>query len=342
MKRALSTAWTFSMANATSDKQCLFLTYPEIKKSKVLIVMFVTLSIWNGILLLFALVANALVCTAILKSKELRIRTSNTLLLLLSLSDFFVSFTTQPVYLVRRLLELQDRYICWVIVTYRVLWHLSIGTSFLAICFIACERYITLFFTFSYKQIITTPRLLLSIGFSVASWAAFVFSRFLGLSTQHYYAVAISFIIILVSIITLIYVRIYKLAQRHHSQIHSFAQGHSYTVVRESKITKTTAYIVGSVFICYFPLLTSLVAAKFFEATFFHYYIFPVTDCIIFCNSSLNPLIYYWRNADLRCSIAKLFRIQVRQDNAFWPRSTWAEDQKCDCPGWTWELGWLS
>lgn len=80
MKRALSTAWTFSMANATSDKQCLFLTYPEIKKSKVLIVMFVTLSIWNGILLLFALVANALVCTAILKSKELRIRTSNTLL----------------------------------------------------------------------------------------------------------------------------------------------------------------------------------------------------------------------------------------------------------------------
>lgn len=199
------------MANATSDKQCLFLTYPEIKKSKVLIVMFVTLSIWNGILLLFALVANALVCTAILKSKELRIRASNTLLLLLSVSDYFVSFTTQPMYLVRRLLELQDRYICWVIVAYRVLWHLSIGTSFLAICFIACERYIALFFTFSYKQIITTPRSLLSIGFSVASWAAFVFSRFLGLSTQHYYAVAISFIIILVSIITLVYVRIYRL-----------------------------------------------------------------------------------------------------------------------------------
>ena len=308
------------MVNETSVIQCMFLTYHEMKKTSALIVMSVAVSVWNGMLLVVALVANGLVCTAILKNKELRLRTSNTLLLLLSVSDFFVGFAVQPMYLLRRLLELHDRYICWVMVTYRVLWHLSIGTSFLILCFIGCERYIALFFTFKYNQIITIPRLLIFTGFFVVSWTVFVISRFLGLSTGKYYATATSFIIIFVAVIIIVYIRIYRLAQRHHSQIHCMSQ-HSSTIARENKVTKTTAYIVGSVLICYSPLLVTLFAVKFFEAQVFHYYVFPITDCMVFCNSSLNPLIYCWRNADLRRCIAKVLGIQVGREKVFWSRS---------------------
>ena len=290
------------------------------KKTTALIAMSVAVTVWNGMLLLVALVANGLVCIAILKNNELRLKTSNTLLLLLSMSDFFVGFAVQPMYLLRRLLELQDRYICLVMVIYRVLWHLSIGTSFLILCFIACERYIALFFTFKYNQIITVSRLILFTGFFVASWTLFVISRFLGLTTGKYYATATSFIIIFVAIIIFVYVRIYRLARRHHSQIHCIPQ-HSSTMARESKVTKTTAYIVGSVLTCYSPLLVSLVAVKFFPAEVFHYYVFPVTDCMVFCNSSLNPLIYCWRNADLRRCVVKLLKIQVGRDNLFWSPS---------------------
>lgn len=283
------------------------------KQTKSLITMSVIVSVWNGLLLVVALVANGLVCAAILKNSELRSRASNTLLLLLSMSDFFVGFAVQPLYLLRRLMELQDRYICWVIVSYRVLWHLSIGTSFLILSFVACERYIALFYTFKYNEIITISRLVLFTGFFVASWTLFVISRFLGLSTEKYYAAATSFIILIVSVIIFVYVRIYRLARRHQSQISVMSSTQSSTIVRESKVTKTTAYIVGAVLICYSPLLISLVAVKFFDDKLFHYYVFPVTDCMVFCNSALNPLIYCWRNTDLRRSIRRMVGIRNRR-----------------------------
>lgn len=283
------------------------------KQTKSLITMSVIVSVWNGLLLVVALVANGLVCAAILKNSELRSRASNTLLLLLSTSDFFVGFAVQPLYLLRRLMELQDRYICWVIVSYRVLWHLSIGTSFLILSFVACERYIALFHTFKYNEIITISRLVLFTGFFVASWTLFVISRFLGLSTEKYYAAATSFIILIVSVIIFVYIRIYRLARRHQSQISVMSSTQSSTIVRESKVTKTTAYIVGAVLICYSPLLISLVAVKFFDDKLFHYYVFPVTDCMVFCNSALNPLIYCWRNTDLRRCIRRMVGIRNRR-----------------------------
>ena len=294
--------------------QCLFLIYHETQQTKSLITMSVIVSVWNGLLLVVAVVANGLVCAAILKNSELRSRASNTLLLLLSMSDFLVGFAVQPLYLLRRLLEMQDRYICWVMVSYRVLWHLSIGTSFLILSFVACERYIALFHTFKYNEIITISRLVLFTGFFVASWTLFVISRFLGLSTGKYYAAATSFIILFVSVIIFIYIRIYRLARRHHSQISVMSTAQSTTIGREGKFTKTTAYIVGAVLICYSPLLISLVAVKFFEDKLFHFYVFPVTDCMVFCNSSLNPLIYCWRNADLRRCIGRMLAIRSKRD----------------------------
>ena len=302
-----------TLPDETHVLQCSFLTYYEMKKTTALTAISVTVTIWNGILLVVALIANGLVCTAILINSDLRKRTSNTLLLLLSMSDFFVGLAVQPMYFIRRLLELHDRYVCWVLVTYRVLWHLSIGTSFLILCFISCERYIALFFAFKYKQIISTTRILFFTGFFVISWTLFVISRFLGVESGKYYTAATSFIIIFVTIIIFVYFRIYRLALRHHSQIHSLHQNAS-TVAKERKVTKTTAYIIGSVLLCYSPLLISLVAVKFFEDKLFHYYVFPITDCMVFCNSTLNPLIYCWRNAELRRCIARLTGIKAREE----------------------------
>ena len=301
------------MVNVTGI-QCLFLIYHEMQKTKSVVTMSVIVSVWNALLLVVALVANGLVSAAILKNSELRSRASNTLLLLLSTSDFFVGFAVQPLYLLRRLLELQDRYICWVMVSYRVLWHLSIGTSFLILSFVACERYIALFYTFRYNEIITISRLVFFTGLFVASWTLFVISRFLGLSTRQYYAAANSFLVLFVSVIIFVYIRIYRLARRHHSQINVMFSTQSTTIARESKVTKTTAYIVGAVLICYSPLLMSLVAVKFFDDKLFHYYVFPVTDCMVFCNSALNPLIYCWRNADLRQCIRRMLRIRSQRE----------------------------
>ncbi|XP_022802269.1 D(1)-like dopamine receptor [Stylophora pistillata] len=301
------------MANDTSI-QCSFLIYHKIEKTDSLTTVSVVASVWNGMLFPVALAANGLVCTAILKHRELRVRASNTLLLLLSMSDFFVAFAVQPLYTLRRFLELKERYICWVMLSYRVLWHLSIGTSFIILFVIACERYIALFYTFKYKQIITVPRLVIFTGVFVASWTIFVISRFFGLSTAQYYTAAISFIVTYVTFIIFVYIRIFRLARRHHFQISSTLTAQSSTTARESKITKTTAYIVGAVLTCYSPLLMSLVAVKFFDDKIFHYYVFPVTDCFVFCNSALNPLIYCWRNSDLRQCIRMLLQFCERKE----------------------------
>ena len=291
--------------NNNTELQCLFLTYYEMNKTPALVTIYIAASVWNIFLLMTAIIANGFVCTAIVTNHELR-TTWNTLIGVLSVSDFLVAATVQPLYLVRRLMELQERYRCWVVVTYRVLWHLSIGTSFLVLCLIACERYIALFFTFKYKQLVTISRILYLTGFLVASWTVFVISRFIGLQNETYYAAATCFIVVFIGVITVAYVRIFKLARRHHTQIGVMSVETSSKIAREQKLTKTTAYIVGSVLTCYSPLLISIVTMKFFSEEIFHYYVFPITDCMVFCNSSLNPLIYCWRNAELRRRIAKL------------------------------------
>lgn len=312
-------------SNSTKIIQCLYSMYFIQKPSIAIDVITVFTCFLTGVLSISGAVANLLVCGAILKNRDLQ-NYSNILLLLLSFIDFLVAFITQPLYIVRRVLESQHSYICWITLCYRSLWNISIGVSFMVVTLISCERCFALFHPFKYKIHVNVSRLLLTTLLLSGLWIIFVLSRFFGLNNESYYYITTSLLMICIIIITIAHVKIFLLARRHHVQISMTSascavsesnetsndkkQGkrrrHHYTA-REAKIAKSTAFIVGAVFLCYFPLIIALITSTLINQEYlFHYFIFPWTDVLVFLNCVLNPAIYCWRSRELRTAIVKL------------------------------------
>ncbi|XP_031552274.1 melanocortin receptor 5-like [Actinia tenebrosa] len=314
------------MPNSTKTIQCMYTMYFIQEPSFAIGLITVVTCFLTGILSITGAMANSLVCGAILRNRDLQ-NYSNILLLLLSVNDFLVAFVTQPLYIVRRVLESQHSYICWITLCYRSLWNISIGVSFLVVTLISCERCFALFHPFKYKIHVSVPRLLLTTLLLSGLWIVFVLSRFFGLNNESYYYITTSLLMIFIIIITIAHVKIFILARRHHVQISmtscaasesnetssdrkpSKRRRNHYTA-REAKIAKSTAFIVGAVFVCYFPLMIALITSNLINHEYlFHYYVFPWTDVLVFLNCVLNPAIYCWRSRELRTAIVKLIGV---------------------------------
>ncbi|XP_020897953.1 beta-2 adrenergic receptor-like [Exaiptasia diaphana] len=311
------------MAGNASYLPCLYSLYHIEKPNPTIYITTVTTCFLTFVLSMCGAVANGLVCLAILLNKDLQIY-SNLLLLFLSFNDFIVACFAEPLYITRRLLESQNQYLCWLSLTYRALWNISVGLSFQAIAVISAERYFALFHPFKYKEHVTVNRLITTVLLLAGIWVVFVLSRFAGLPTNYFYAITSPMILICIIMIAVVHVKIFKLARWHHRQIslntcspqnevcHT-RKWMRYTA-REAKIAKSTAFVVGAVFLCYLPLIVIVITNIILthQDVLFHYYILPWTDFLVFLNSLLNPVIYCWRSRELRSSIVRLCKRETR------------------------------
>lgn len=304
---------------------CLYSIYYTEEPNSIMNITTITTCFLTALLSLTGVVANGLVCLAILLNKDLQIN-SNILLLLLSFNDLVVAGISEPLYIVRRLLESQQRYICWITMTYRALWNISVGLSFIAITFISIERCFALFHPFRYKVYVTIHRLLIATLILAVVWVLFVLSRFVGLSTVSFYVITTPMIFSCIILITIAHIKIFKLARWHRRQISLTTYSNqeqcaskitrksvNYTA-REAKIAISTGFVVGAVFLCYFPLIVIVITNIIMSGrdTLFHYYILPWNDLLVFLNSVLNPLIYCWRSCELRSAIVRLFTFKTK------------------------------
>lgn len=310
------------MADNVSHIQCLFSLYHIEKPNPTIHITTVITCFLTFVLSMAGVVANGLVCLAILLNKDLQIY-SNLLLLFLSFNDFIVACFAEPLYITRRVLEAQKQYVCWLSLTYRTLWNISVGLSFQAIALISAERYFALFHPFKYKEYVTVNRLVTTVLILAGLWVVFVLSRFAGLPTIHYYAVTTPMILLSIIMIAVVHFKIFKLANWHHRQITmNTCSTHKevchtrkwrYTA-REAKIAKSTAFVVGAVFLCYLPLIITVVTSIILthQDVLFYYYILPWIDFLVFLNSLLNPMIYCWRSRELRSAIVRLCKRESR------------------------------
>ena len=114
---------------------------------------------------------------------------------------------------------------------------------------------------------------------------------------------AASLMLICVIFIAISYVILYRETLRHKKRIKTeqIAQQEVQNFLTENKALKTTVYVVGSLVLCFIPslfLLVSLVVKSLPLVTSVSF----VSLCrvLVMLNSLLNPLIYFWRDKEMR------------------------------------------
>ena len=266
----------------------------------------------NSITCPFTVLLNVLVIMAVKRRPRLRSK-ANILLACLAATDAATGLTAQPSFILwfsAQLLGVKN------LVPFRVIHNFFMRSlsvcSCLHLMLVTCERLIAIKFTMKYIYIVNTQKLKVAVIF------CWIFCIFCEIPRKiRYTAKAADFMIALVVISCILfvassYVILYRETLRHQKKIKTqqLPQEEAERFAKESKALKTTVLVVFSVTICYLPLF--FVFSSFVKGLPEIVYSPPMVRTLAMLNSFLNPLIYCWRQKEMRKFV---FRIRNQAVN---------------------------
>lgn len=305
---------TFFVMNNT-DKSCFFFEY-NVAIFDQLEDVFITniiSCILNCLFSLITFLGNFLILFAIGKNRDLH-SPSFILLGCLAASDLLVGLICQPVFVASNIAELRKNYNAHC--TLRMLLHftgwMTAGVSLLILTAVLIDRLLALTLHLRYNTIVTVPRVFLIIlGFWIFAITLNV-ARFW--MSKKWYFIAIAFFVLPFLVITLSTLKIFQISRKHQSQINdqhvavSHLQSNTVNALKCRKSAVTVLYIYGLFVVVYLPWL-SLTTAAFFIGHPRELKIasnFALTA--VFINSFLNPVVYCWRNREIRRAVKNILR----------------------------------
>ena len=262
----------------------------------------------------FIIVTNSVVLVAIWKTSSLH-TPGNMLLCNLAVSDLALGLLIQPVFILHTLRKLVVNYEIFHFVseTKEIAGICLCGVSFITVTTISLDRMIALKFHLRYNSLVTMNKTALAIaviwtvcGFasSVKVWKGTALYPFLGLIIV--FCLVANFFA---------YFEVYRVVIRHQGQIHSqmqvmsanAGQGMRFKQLRRSAVT--VFYVYCLFLLCYLPYIATLVADVFVQTSFGKYYAVPST--IVFLNSALNPVMYFWRQSNIRQAVKRILKFRT-------------------------------
>ena len=278
--------------------------------------------------LVFSVVAtlgNLLVIRALFKAASIPANLKK-LFLSLAFTDLAVGLYLQPMlaiiialmmYTIARGKDNFD-FLCPVVLTVNVLFaYFLIAASFFTIAAIALDRFIAVTLHLRYQEHITEKRVHIAISII---WLTSGLSSFaLTAISSNNYLVSVIIQMLGLLVITIAYIRIYKVVRHHQNQIqsqHQIQNGQAVKILREKKSAWNSLYVYFLCLICYLPSLfasTPLIVDNSNGAFLLAFY----TGALLsFLNSSLNPVVYCWRYQEIRnivkSTVKRLFRISTQ------------------------------
>ncbi|XP_022787543.1 histamine H2 receptor-like [Stylophora pistillata] len=256
-------------------------------------------------LILISILGNSLVLAAVHKAPSLR-SPSITLLCGLAVSDLFVGFIVQPIYITKELTSAH-----FIPGVTKILGVTFCGISFATMSAISLDRFLALKYHMIYNSLVTTMSVKVTLIFI---WLV-NFSIFSGVhvwyAPEQFY-ISFGLIGFYMVISTMGYVGVYRIARRHQFEIHAQQQAMG---VPKLKITSNVAFLtrtavntfvfyICTVF-CYLPWsIYRLFYSDILLINTSDGWIFTCT--LVFANSAINPLLYCWRLRELRGAVLKL------------------------------------
>lgn len=287
-------------------------TLPIHRNSSQLYTMIVTVSGINIVLSITATFGNALILIALHRESSLS-PPSKLFLRCLAISDLCVGVLVQPIAAVSLLFAVHHRWnICRV---GELLWYslseMLIIFSLVTLTAISVDRLLALFLTIRYRYVVTLKRVrFVAVLFLLMSIANLVLQK-----TDTVAFLVYNALIWLLWLMTSIYcyLRIYlTLRNLIQAKVNRQGQGNAVSSSNLSRYKKTVSialWLFAAMMICFFPfglILVVSISLSELSGSLIVFTFYSIT--LIYLNSSLNPILYYWKIRELRHSVKEIIR----------------------------------
>ena len=262
----------------------------------------------------FTILLNILVILAVKKTPRLQSK-ANILLACLAATDAFIGLTAQPSYILFTTFQVFG--MSSLAQTIRYHWQdrsvvAGITNSLLHLMLVTFERLVAIKFTIHYPFLITEKNIKVSVAIfwiiAVCSWVLRYVTCYVTLFTLG------SVLPICIMFTAISYVILYRETLRHRKRIKTeqMVQQEVKTFLKENKALKTTVYVVGSIVLCFIPasflFLSIVVESLTFEKSASFESFCRVLSLL---NSLFNPLIYFWRDKEMRKLVLPYFSTRI-------------------------------
>ena len=261
---------------------------------------------------LLAVAGNSVILVSFVKNPSL-ISPSNVILFSLALSDLCVGLVVQPMYIAWRLNRFEFMNENWrQDILFLVMVFLSAVLclfSLLTVTVLSADRYLALRLHLRYNEFITERRMcrflgLLSVG-SVAMCSV-------TLLFQAYDEFVGSFTAIACFVVnTVLYLKIYRVVQRHKRQIHGLQSSRIpnrglVNILRFRSSSLAMFYVYVILLLCYLPYTSLAILYPLFRTNNSLKIAFEASWTLVYMNSALNPILYSWRLKRIRMAVKEL------------------------------------
>ena len=256
------------------------------------------------------LLFNIVVILAMWKTPLLH-QPKNFLLCSLAISDFFVGLTSQPSFLIAEislLLGKMELYCLAVFIHFYTSWMFN-GISFLTLSAISFERYLALRFHLRYAELITNTRVFVTVIIYWSIWVTWITLLWFWAKNILLTYILIAFCSLIGAFVAWCYFTICKTVKRHNRQIQNSQQQTHQVLVRYRRTTNTMIILISAFALSFFPFaITTAISASQEKEDLRTSAAHLLSVVIILANSTANPLIYFWRVAELRESAKQTLR----------------------------------
>ena len=255
-----------------------------------------------------AILGNVLIIVALQRVTSIH-PPSKLLLACLASTDLCVGLITQPLYIAYRMSSESSKHCHYLRIFFNTIGSIFCGVSLLTLTAISVDRLLALLLRLRYRQVVTLKRVWLLV-------AAFWFSSTaIALTVIYSFRIAVIFvcIVLLTCIVTstLCYTKIY-LTLRHHQthvqghvqQGQSSGEGVTLNIARYRKTVSTALLVQVTLLACYLPYAISVgTFVNTGSQTPSLNFSWTVTVTLLLFNSTLNPLLYYWKMREVRQAV---------------------------------------
>ena len=274
----------------------------------------VFLSALNIFLAITAFLGNALILNALPKVTSLH---SSTKLLFgnLAVTDLCVGLISQPLFVTLRLSTFikMNTDIQYYFRNIGIAFDFILcGVSILTLSAISVDRLLALLLGIRYRTIVNLRRTRALLSFFWLTGIAAVLLRF-ATSFSVAAIVGVIFLIIFIVISVFCYTKIFMTLKQIETQVHNRGQqrreGMPPNIGRYKKTVWSIALVQLALIACYIPFIICAIVITITDSsgtTANTIWIF--TFCLIYVNSSLNPILYCWRIKDARQEVKATIR----------------------------------
>ena len=247
---------------------------------------------------------NAMTMFSYWRSSQLQKKTSYFLIMLLSLSDFVVGAVCNPVYAVLLIKDVRQDPDCLLAAVFPIISFALFGISFTVLFLLNVERYLGVIHPIFHRHKVTKFRLLIA---SFVIWCAFATNAYILIVDEKLGTIIWSIMIcIFLIILIFIYAKIFRAGRETaRNRISDDGTVSKKAFLRNIKLAKSCLIVLCCTFFCFLPMaITSSMTNSFSKLDLVGRIMWSWSITLIFSSSTLNSVIFFWRNEILR-NVAK-------------------------------------